>query len=203
MGRRQPASGEIHALVWQVGRLRSSQIGRMSVEIAGPITLRSPRSSKTTSSMNPQRAATVRALHSPIRTRLRRHKIDGKQICRRNQPVFDVRRIDCLARTRMSPIRSRCCRRTFFTQHVTVRTLHCRPPSVAVRSGGTCVVVEPGRMPATDSIRRHFHSTVVPRCTRVCTVTIHPSSTDMQGQFRQVSEHAGGQFPTQNAPEMP
>ena len=122
----------------------------MSVEIAGPITLRSPRSSKATSSMNPQRAATVRALHSPIRTRLRRHKIDGKQICKRIQPAFDVSRIGCLAPARMSPVRSRCCRRAFFTQHVTVRTLHCRPPSAAVRSGGTRVVVEPGRMPVTD-----------------------------------------------------
>ena len=122
----------------------------MSVEIAGPITLRSPRSSKVISSMNPQRAPTIRALHSSIRARLRRPKTVGKQICRGNQPVFDVRRIDCLAPARMSPVRSRCCRRAFFTQHVTVRTRRCRPPSVAVRSGGSGVVVELGRMPVTD-----------------------------------------------------
>ena len=150
MGRWQPTSGEIHALVGQTVKLRYSRNGRMSVEITGPITLRSPRSSKVISSMNPQRAPTIRALHSSIRARLRRPKTVGKQICRGNQPVFDVRRIDCLARTIMSPVRSRCCRRAFFTQHVTVRTRRCRPPSVAVRSGGSGVVVEPGRMPVTD-----------------------------------------------------
>ena len=75
-----PAAGEIHALVWQAVKLRSSQNGRMSVEIAGPITLRSPRSSKVISSMNPQRAPTIRALHSSIRARLRRPKTVGKHL---------------------------------------------------------------------------------------------------------------------------
>ena len=117
------------------GRLRSSRNGRMSVEIAGPITLRSPRSSKVISSMNPQRAPTIRALHSSIRARLRRPKTVGKHLQKNPTPAFDVRRIGCLAPARMSPVRSRCCHRAFFTQHVTVRTRRCRPPSVAVRSG--------------------------------------------------------------------
>ena len=148
MGRWQPASGEIHALVWQVDLGAPGTVGcQWKSPGQSPYAARGrQRSYRPWTHNGRQRSGPCVRQSGPA---CAVPKLLGS-ICKRIQPAFDVRRIGCLAPARMSPVRSRCCRRAFFTQHVTVRTLHCRPPSVAVRSGGTCVVVEPGRMPATD-----------------------------------------------------